>query len=456
VLPDYLCSRTGFEWLASDADESPPGPFVPDYTLVTVSFIVQPRNRPQTGQLTYAIDLQEVLFEETIANGTEHFGLMESIVPDTDPPQTAFTLYVPTTQADTNSSAIFTMAELLERSQLAMLMFNVRLQTVLGERWLAVDGSPVGLLHNLSPDNVTEALTGMPSGKPDQWGSEYQLSDTTTLIVDECRGVWQYLQSLPISSFYVIITSTPTSDLLKDVREYLKAQNELAFSFVPSRGRTLRFAQTIRTKVIENTGMDIKSSLVRQLYKLPWAELLMLMHNLYVVDILSGVTVDENTPIRSPYPDVTGFYESVDGSTTVQLNQAGDYRWGFMQQREPTEVVVDPMAAESYILNEIGYYRIDGSTVYYDDLVNPPVTPTAAFTLNNEEITITDETLTIHWTPSTGEPLTLARYLEAPVLPDELLDGLPVDDQGVQPPRVQALLLKQRELFGPFFLSYFV
>ncbi len=169
----------------------------------------------------------------------------------------------------------------------------------------------------------------------------------------------------------------------------------------------------------------------------------MLLHNLFVIDLLSGVTVDEDTPMVAPDPDISGFYQTDDGLVSVQVNQAADYLWGFLEVRKQVSV-----SGYSGYFNVIEYYDLDGGSFYYShgDLGAVP----DPFSISSEGIsTNADGQLVLDWHMTNGRHYVLTRYSENSVVPDEALNGLPRSADGTQPDAVKMVVLSQRAPLDP-------
>ncbi len=233
----YWYTRTGMEW-QTDPNTSPSAdiPFVPYDLLGALSFVLRERDWLKTGEVTYAVDLRSV--------GALDVPASEGV------PQRAVTVYIsgmPDNEYDLiGQSAMQALAAAFQPLVQEMMAYA---QIDLSDRWLAVDGDPTGLLHVFNPDDDIVAQT---SGKPTRWGCSMKLSAADQKIVETCREIWQYLQTLDYNDYYLCITAMSSADLLKQARGVLGSQNKLSLPFVPSRGKTLQFAYEIRLKVSEN------------------------------------------------------------------------------------------------------------------------------------------------------------------------------------------------------------
>ncbi len=85
---------------------------------------------------------------------------------------------------------------------------------------------------------------------------------------------------------------------------------------------------------------EIVSQWLRGLYKLTWAELLMCLHDMRVIDILSDIRVRDDANIEFLARPYTGYFQAADG-TTLQLNAGGEFVSGYMQIRTPRRVRED-------------------------------------------------------------------------------------------------------------------
>jgi outer membrane protein OmpA-like peptidoglycan-associated protein len=203
----------------------------------------------------------------------------------------------------------------------------------------------VGLLHNFTPFNPWSKEVPVNFGDPDVWGNVlYTLGSSHP----SAEALWNYAHRIWIGM--------TQNALLTSVEKLYRVDRDYSLKY---------FVDALVAQSVNNTDLDPKN-LVRyvdylskaiydrliipgtithqfkalhpNLGKLPWAEILFTLHNLHIIDMLSGVDL---RPIPSSsiqiQPlvsyDATGFYEMIEGSDTLQINQAGNYWRGHYQMR---------------------------------------------------------------------------------------------------------------------------
>jgi outer membrane protein OmpA-like peptidoglycan-associated protein len=164
----------------------------------------------------------------------------------------------------------------------------------------------------------------------------------------------------PPGSFLNLLPYFTLQDLVDDVKEILLNAQEIDDQFEYSESD--RLITAIDTGLIPNSTFfsSAKTRLendrqlqadraenainhrLENLNKLTWAEVLMCLHDLKVIDILGLGGPNFLQSLEQP-EDYTGYYDADDLSDgyTVQLNQAGDYITGYLQLRIPKGIRAD-------------------------------------------------------------------------------------------------------------------
>jgi outer membrane protein OmpA-like peptidoglycan-associated protein len=365
---------------------------IPASTALAVAFAVTRRPAHRDSRETFAIPLDDIqLSNVTFGNAVD---LSTSTV------QQWLCLAVDEVHTGNYTTPPFLWSA-LQDLEAPLEDLEAAIGNLLVARWRRNDGAPEGLLHIFSPYryNTQPFEFAMPDnwgwGSPDCWlgGKSWR---TSSSLIDQFYEVWKpFVQphqapEQECGGFLGLFSDAgfPASEVVKLAQELTEAHlppgispNSLpAFTLADIiddvRNITLsaqqlddQFEYTESDRLIAAIGAGIipndvfftsaRDRLVNErrahsdsianaarhrlenLDKLTWAELLMCLHDLQVIDILGLGGPDILLPWQPE--DHTGYYNANDMSDnyTAQLNQAGDYITGYVQLRIPKAISTD-------------------------------------------------------------------------------------------------------------------